>query len=69
MCDKFILKKLIPDFVNSILISVTSSLVTSMTCLNNNAFAKSYMLFSNLSESSKNLFLHLSHIYKKNNSG
>ncbi|CAG8660255.1 14828_t:CDS:2 [Cetraspora pellucida] len=55
--------------VNSMLTLVTSSFVASITCLNNNALTKSYMLFSNKFGLSKNLFLHLSLTCKKTNFG
>ncbi|CAG8813946.1 23575_t:CDS:1, partial [Cetraspora pellucida] len=40
ICDESMLEKLMPDSVNLMLISVTSSLVASMTCLNKDALAK-----------------------------
>ncbi|CAG8650739.1 20639_t:CDS:2 [Cetraspora pellucida] len=40
MCNEFMLEKLMPDSVNSMLTSVTSSLVASIIYLNKDALAK-----------------------------
>ncbi|CAG8466815.1 15003_t:CDS:2 [Cetraspora pellucida] len=45
MCDGSMLVKLMPDSVNSMLTSVTSSFVASITCLNNNALTKLHDIF------------------------